>query len=399
MPLRIMFMANAPWACTGYGIQGRYLTPRWKALGHEVAYFAFYGLQGGRLNLGDIPIYPMGLAPWGEDILDAHMQDFKADVLISLMDVWVQDYFGRHAKAGGWKFLPWLPVDQEPCPKAIIDKLDGAYMALPYARFGEKMLRQAGVKNVRYIPHGVDTQIYSPGDRRAARKKLKLPLDAFVIGMVAANKGYPPRKGFPEQFEAFAQFKKRHPEAFLYVHTLSTGANQGLDLEALAKACGIPDDSIGFCDQYRYVMGFPDTWMAETYRAMDVLSECSYAEGFGIPLIEAQACGTPVISTGFSSMPELTWSGYTVSRGHRLYTLMDAWVLMPEPRAITEAYEHSYDDLNEPDSAHWAREKAVAGAQAYSWDVVVNDYWKPLLEEVEKALVDERSRELALQPA
>ena len=74
MGLRIMFMANAPWCTTGYGVQGKHLTPRLRKLGHEVNYFAFYGLQNGVLNIDGSTIYPMGSHLWGADVLDAHMK-------------------------------------------------------------------------------------------------------------------------------------------------------------------------------------------------------------------------------------------------------------------------------------------------------------------------------------
>ena len=71
---------------TGYGVQGKHLVPRLQALGHDLAYFAFYGLQNGVLNINGVPIYPSGTQMWGQDVISAHMAHFKADLLISLMD-------------------------------------------------------------------------------------------------------------------------------------------------------------------------------------------------------------------------------------------------------------------------------------------------------------------------
>ena len=46
------------------------------------------------------------------------------------------------------------------------------------------------------------------------------PKDAFVVGMVAANKGAPSRKAFSQALLAFSRFAKAHDNAFLYLHTV-----------------------------------------------------------------------------------------------------------------------------------------------------------------------------------
>jgi ribosomal protein S13 len=64
-----------------------------------------------------------------------------------------------------------------------------------------------------------------------ARELYKLPAEAFVVGMVAMNKGNVlDRKGFSEAFHAFATFKATHPNAVLFCHTDRHGAD-GFTLE------------------------------------------------------------------------------------------------------------------------------------------------------------------------
>ena len=57
-PLRILISSNAPHASTGYGVQAKGLAYGLKAMGHEVAIHAWYGLQGGVINAGGILMYP-----------------------------------------------------------------------------------------------------------------------------------------------------------------------------------------------------------------------------------------------------------------------------------------------------------------------------------------------------
>jgi hypothetical protein len=77
--------------------------------------------------------------------------------------------------------------------------------AVPVAmsRFGQQML---GRLDPLYVPHGIDTNIYKPIDRKTAREECGVPDGAFLVGMVAANKGRPSRKGFSQAFQAFARF-------------------------------------------------------------------------------------------------------------------------------------------------------------------------------------------------
>jgi glycosyltransferase involved in cell wall biosynthesis len=57
--------------------------------------------------------------------------------------------------------------------------------------------------------------------------------------------------------------------------------------------------------------------MAKIYSAMDVLLNPAMGEGFGITVLEAQACGTPAIVTDFSAMTEVCGGGLACEVGHR----------------------------------------------------------------------------------
>ena len=71
----------------------------------------------------------------------------------------------------------------------------------------------------------------------------------------------------------------------------------GQDLEAVAENLGITD-CVRAVDQYRYHGGLVQASdLKDWYGALDVLSCCSFGEGFGLPIMEAQACGVPVITT------------------------------------------------------------------------------------------------------
>ncbi len=373
--MRILWSSNALWCNSGYGVQAKHVIPGFQSLGHKVAQHAWYGLQGGMLTLGEVPIYPMAFDLYGNDIVEAHAQHFKADIVVSLMDVWVLHEYGKKRM----RWIPYMPIDSEPVPAAILNALQGAYRVLSYSKFGEKSLNACGVKNTM-IPHGVDTKIFTPGDKLAAKKKLGFAEDDFVIGMVAANKGMPSRKAFPEDLTAVAAWKQRHPgvKVKLYLHTYEGQQTGGVDLSALLKDLGFKAGEVMFVNQYLYLLGLSEQYMATAYNAMDVLLAASMSEGFGIPLIEAQACGTPVIATNFSAMPELVFGGWLADISQRFWTGLNTWYSLPSIDAIVESLESAWRHRTDEGIRKQARE----GALPFDWDTILQNHWKPFLDEI-----------------
>ena len=109
-----------------------------------------------------------------------------------------------------------------------------------------------------------------------------------------------------------------------------------MDLQELVAALGIAEKVI-FPDRYSYYLGYPPEYMAALYNAADVLLASSMTEGFGIPIIEAQACGTPVIVTDFASMPELMRWGTAVGPADVYWTGLNSWWAWPDWRGIRDA--------------------------------------------------------------
>jgi glycosyltransferase involved in cell wall biosynthesis len=215
--------------------------------------------------------------------------------------------------------------------------------AVPVAmsRFGQDKLREAGLDPL-YVPHAINTEVYKPVPKAEAREKTGMPKDAFIVGMVAANKGNPSRKCFAEAFQAFKVFHDRHPDSRLYLHCEMSGMFDGVNLPDLMASVGLSRDAVMFVDQYRAVhYPYDHETMANIYSSLDVLLLASAGEGFGIPVVEAQACGVPVIVSDFSAQPELVGAGWTVS-GRRTYTALKAWQFLPDVEEIVDALCRAY---------------------------------------------------------
>lgn len=382
--MRISWVSNAPWARTGYGNQTALFVPRIQAMGHECAITAFYGLEGGTLNWNGIPIYPRAYHPYGNDVMSAHAVHFRSDVMISLIDAWVYDL---NMFEPSLRWAPWFPVDHDPTPKAVLNKVSKAWQRLVYSRFAEAQIKNIGL-DCHYIPHGIDTGMYKPGDRVEMRGNLRWPADKFIVGMIAANKGNPSRKAFVENIGAFAELKKKHPDVMLYLHTVAGEENGGPNLREYIEYLGLSYGFMGrddpnandvmFNDQYQAIVGLSEEYMNAVYNALDVMALVTMGEGFGIPLVEAQACGCPVITGDWTASAELCFSGWKVAKEDStpFWTPLASWQFIPRTGAIVDRLEAAY---HKKDNESY-RKRARDGALVYDADKVAEQYWKPALD-------------------
>ncbi|HLA43218.1 MAG TPA: glycosyltransferase, partial [Aggregatilineales bacterium] len=196
--------------------------------------------------------------------------------------------------------------------------------------------------------------------------------------MNAANKGDPSRKSFREVLLAWQAFIRDEPDSLLYLHTEQIGL-QGVPLAKLVQQLNL-GESVRFVDAYRYATGqIPGEELNRVYNAADVLINTSRGEGFGIPILEAQAAGCPVIVTDFSAMPELCFAGWRVS-GTLVMTYQNAMQMIPSipeiVAALHEAKNHMADNS--------LREQARQAALDYDVRRVYAQYWQPLLNRIER---------------
>ena len=388
-PLRILYMANAPWCGTGYGTQSNSLLPRLSRLDSvdDAAMFAFYGVQGGitRQHIGneqagymDLTCYPLKADMWGNDIVTTWAHDFKADLIVTLVDIWVLDVV--QYGASGFYWLPWMPIDHDPVPPDVLEHCKAAYLPLTYTRFAEKELWRNGVENA-YIPHGIESQVFEPlpqDEREKCKEMLGFPPDCFLVGCVGANKGWPDRKGFQWLFEAFQRFSSRHEKARLYVHSIVERIYGGPDLVGMARVSGIAEQT-RFPMPNKVLLNCPTEWMVRMYNAFDVFCLPTMGEGFGIPLLEAQACGCPVITTDFAGGAELAReTGWLVPLAAKFMTPLLSWQAVPSVEGLEICLDAAYDDAKNPLRRQRAREFSLQ----YDWDEVAQKQWTPLLAEL-----------------
>jgi glycosyltransferase involved in cell wall biosynthesis len=368
----ILWHSTTPWAASGYGQQTAIWVRRLREMGHEVTISSYWGLSGSPTGWEGITVLPGYGHSYCSASLGQHAQVIRPDLVITLGDVWVLD----PQVLRGLPLAHWLPCDCRPmslADRAVVDGGGGEVIAM--SRFGYDRYRTAGLRPL-YVPHGIETSVFRPAqDRAALRAALGIAEDDFVIGMNSANNDAI-RKGIPEQMLAFAKFLERHPEGLLALHT-GVHADGGQDLDALAENLGITD-RVRAVDQYRYSCGLISPGeLADWYAAIDLLTCCSYGEGFGLPVIEAQACGTPVITTRSSSMEELNPHGLQVDGTPFWNGVHKGWWVRPDVPGIAAAYEQAWERRDEVD-----RERLREHALGYDAELVAVQYMKPAIEEL-----------------
>lgn len=369
----ILIHSAAPWTATGYGQQTSQLALRLKAAGHDVEISAYFGLEGASMQWNGIRVHP-GANDFGDRLLAGYMDELRPDLTLTLLDLWVL----KGTPLRGHPLASWVPVDHEPLGEPIVKFFrESGSRPVAMSRHGERQLRDADLSPL-YVPHAIDTSVFRPVDRAEARAMWGIPESAFAILMVATNADQgPSRKGWVEALRAFKAFHDRHDDALLVLHTDLTGQHQGggagVNIGWLCDRLGIEPSWLHVTPPRLYEKGLPPEALASLYASADVLLAPSYGEGFGITVVESQACGTPVIVGDFSAQPELCGAGWIVPGEPEWIDRYRAWWQRPSVDAIVAALEEAHTEAGK------LRHAAVEFAAEYDADRVFNEQWAPAL--------------------
>jgi FkbM family methyltransferase len=381
---------------TGYGNQTALFAPRFAKAGHDIAISCMTGMSGFPSEWDGIPLLPAGLGAYSADILEPHARRHfgrEPGLVIVHYDAWA---IGPEAVMG-LATAGWSPVHCDPMSKGdrLFYRLSGAH-PVAFSRHGEAMMRKAGFAP-SYVPHGVDTQVFaplSPEDRAKWRERFGIGQSTFVLSVVAANKGTdPPRKAWGENFHAFARFHERHPDSMMLVHSMpATPDGYGLDMRPLIAHLGI-GGAVKFSDDYGQVAGlFSDTYVAALLGCSDVHCLPSYGEGFGIPTLQAQSCGIPVIVGDNSAQAELCGAGWKVACQPYWHHRDEANWATPLIPSIAGAMEKAWAACQQKSARQRLAARARRFALGYDADTVMTRDWAPVLAMLEQLCGAKRVR-------
>jgi glycosyltransferase involved in cell wall biosynthesis len=196
------------------------------------------------------------------------------------------------------------------------------------------------------IHHGVDHERFVPAtdDPRArANDWVALARHGITAPYVAFASTIEPRKDVPTLVRAFARVAATHPDLQLVV---AGGDGWGIaEARAAIAASGVATRILrpGYVD---------DAALAALFRRAEVIAYPSLVEGFGMPALEALACGTPLVTTSGSALEEVVG---------------DAALLVPpaDPDALARALSTVLDD---PAVASRLRAAGPARASTFTWE-------------------------------
>jgi len=161
--------------------------------------------------------------------------------------------------------------------------------------------KESKQRDLTWLPHGIDTNVfhrYSKVDYRrifsemAVGKKVEIEPDEFLVGIVATNQA---RKDYGLGLATCAEIAKER-KLRLWIHT--DALDRYWSIPYLLSDFGLSRGNFISLDNH------PDEVMARLYSACDVTLGIGAGEGFGYPIFESLACGTPCVHGNYGGAPE-----------------------------------------------------------------------------------------------
>lgn len=266
--------------------------------------------------------------------------DFKPDVVIDVRDYWMSSY---QALSPLRKYFHWIlmpTVDSEPQQEDWIDTFLNADAIFTYSDWGAEVLKKQSSGKINYVntaSPGVNLSVFNIiPDSDNLKTKYGISKDSVIIGSVMRNQK---RKLIPELLFAFRNLLDRLEKEnsdlgkrlYLYLHTSYPDA--GWDIPELLKETRLANkvlftyfcgrcghvESHTFCHPVKtcrqcyeptsrlpsVALGVPNSVLCEIYNLFDAYVQYAICEGFGMPQVEAAACGIPIITIDYSAMCDI----------------------------------------------------------------------------------------------
>lgn len=151
-------------------------------------------------------------------------------------------------------------------------------------------------EHVTVVGNGIDTEKFIPLEKTKAKESLGISAESPVLATVG---GLVYRKGFHRVIDCLPQLKKEHPNIkYLIVGGASLEGNIEDELKSQADKLGVKD-SVVFCGPQ------PPKELHKYLSAADVFVLATANEGWANVLLEALACGTPVVATDVGGNSEV----------------------------------------------------------------------------------------------
>jgi glycosyltransferase involved in cell wall biosynthesis len=325
MPIPLLVLSDSVTSTSGLGRITRDLATRIHETMQDTFRVATIGYGGtGSCKLGFQQYFIHEINQWVVKELPAAWKDFAGDehgILLVIWDasrlLWLSQPEQYCQIPALREFLMSKPFDlwtysaidaEGPNGKlsaALKIVLEGFDRVLTYSEWSARIVERTLGNNIKIdsLPHGIDTSVFYPRMRDKARRKFgeivlgqefAVEDGKFLIGIVATNQ---PRKDWATGIKAVAELAKTE-DVLLWIHTDTMERANGWSISTLLHDYGINTRTI-------ITQGnLSDEQMAWAYSACDVTFGIGLGEGFGFPIYESLACGTPCIHGSYGGGAE-----------------------------------------------------------------------------------------------
>lgn len=346
---RILWCGEASFLHTGYSVYANQVLSRLNDTGkYEIAEFACYA-SAKSPELDSVPwrVYTNGpdsseeehqyasssRNQFGEWKFNDVCLDFRPDVVIDIRDWWMMEHQQRSPFRSfySWSIMP--TVDSSPQQEQYLYTYCDADCIFTYSEFGKEVLEEQTnnkikVKSVASPAADYDKLKPSP-NKEEHRKAFGFMPDINVVGTIMRNQR---RKLYPNLISSFRKVLDENPSlqsnTFLYLHT--SFPDIGWDIPYFirkynmgnhtlmtykCKSCNsfFPSFFSGSKIPCPICKGFPAILpntnfgvtteeLSRIINFFDLYVQYSICEGFGMPQVEAAACGVPVLTVNYSAM-------------------------------------------------------------------------------------------------
>lgn len=347
---RILFCSEATFLNTGYATYTReilnYLNSTNK---YELAELASYGEKNDP-KASNIPWKFYGVVPnnnasedekraynsvptnqFGEFRFEETCLDFKPDVVCDIRDFWMLDFVERSPFRPFFKWCIMPTVDARPQARQWVATYESADACLTYSDWAGGVLTEQSGGKINYLGSSPPSAhpAYEPIENLSElRQSFGIDPNAKIIGTVMRNQR---RKLYPDLFDAFRRLLNKVQDKnnyYLYCHT--SYPDLGWDIPELLQQYGLASKVLftyvcgqtgkpfvslfkGAVAQSPYTGQYGSTLsnvkngldykdLAKIINMFDLYVQYANCEGFGLPQVEAAACGIPVMGTDYSAM-------------------------------------------------------------------------------------------------